>query len=199
MRKKIYVKKYRNKIPKERVSDTILEHPVPQLVSEKERKPDEIVSHLVGWQVIQIQVSIDDPHNEFESNKLKGTCVICVSEKLLPRKHAKLIFLSPLIIISHETRRHYLRIQKLFSLTILKKNLFLNFTSTPIYLFLFQNHQRISKIRNRSDTKKIFEPNFVSHTQGVKMLGEKGASSKPRFFESSTWRQKSSYSGCCTI
>lgn len=86
-------------------------------------------------------------HTKIESKKLKGTCVICVSENLLLRKHAKRKFLSLVINTSQETMCHYLRIQKVSALTLSKKNFFFNFSSTHNCLFLFHNHQKISKLR----------------------------------------------------
>lgn len=122
------------------------------------------------------------PYNKLKSKTLKDTCVICVSEKLLLRKYAKRKFLSLVITTSWETRRHYLIIQKLYIPTLLKKDFFFNCSSTSNHFFIFQNLKRISKVRQQSDTNNIFKPNFVSHTQGVNMLGEKGASSTPRVF-----------------
>lgn len=49
--RKTCVKKDNDNIPKERVSDTMLEHHAQQLVSERERKPNEIINHLLGCQV----------------------------------------------------------------------------------------------------------------------------------------------------
>lgn len=133
--------------------------------------------------------SMNGSHDKLKSKKLKGTCAICMSEKLFLRKHEERKCLSPVIITSQEIRRHYLIIQNIYVPTHWKKDLFFNCSSTLNRLF--QNHQRFSKMRQQSDINNIPDPNSISLTQGVKILEEKGVSSKPRVYESSSKADKS--------